>query len=81
MKLLLDVLPVESVDCTVTVVVPIFVGVPVIVLVLLSYDKPEGKPLTVFVNVPVPLSVIVTLIGGTDFPTSIVWLLTLIVGV
>ncbi|BFL66654.1 hypothetical protein [Staphylococcus capitis] len=50
------------------------------VLVVLSNDNPSGNPVTVVLTGSELLSVTVTLIGDVGFPTSIVGLLTLIVG-
>ena len=72
--------PVASVVLTVTVVVPTSLGVPVIVLVVWSKDNPEGRPVTVVVNTSLLLSVVVIVIGLMVFPTSLVWLSTLIWG-
>ena len=62
--------PLLSVDVIVIIELPIFVGIPLIVLVFESNIRPSGNPVTVFVTVAPLLSVVLIVIGEIGLYTS-----------
>ena len=63
LKVVVVLLPLASVETIVIVLVPMFVGVPLIVLFVLSNVNPDGNPVTVFVTAFPLLSCVAILIG------------------
>lgn len=63
LKVVVVLLPLASVETIDIVLVPMFVGVPLIVLFVLSNVSPDGNPVTVFVTAFPLLSCVAILIG------------------
>ncbi|SCU54341.1 Uncharacterised protein [Staphylococcus aureus] len=70
LKVVVVLLPLASVETIVIVLVPMFVGVPLIVLFVLSNVNPDGNPVTVFVTAFPLLSCVAILIGDIGEYTS-----------
>lgn len=70
LKVVVVLLPLASVETIVIVLVPMFVGVPLIVLFVLSNVNPDGNPVTVFVTALPLLSCVAILIGDIGEKTS-----------
>lgn len=70
LKVVVVLLPLASVETIVIVLVPMFVGVPLIVLFVLSNVNPDGNPVTVFVTTLPLLSCVAILIGDIGEKTS-----------
>lgn len=63
LKVVVVLLPLASVETIDIVLVPMFVGVPLIVLFVLSNVSPDGNPVTVFVTAFPLLSCVAILMG------------------
>lgn len=70
LKVVVVLLPLASVETIDIVLVPMFVGVPLIVLFVLSNVSPDGNPVTVFVTTFPLLSCVAILIGDIGEYTS-----------
>ncbi len=70
LKVVVVLLPLASVETIDIVLVPMFVGVPLIVLFVLSNVSPDGNPVTVLMTAFPLLSCVAILIGDIGEYTS-----------